>query len=112
VRLVALACLVLGCFWERTPTQLLVTLPVPLSCLSSVPQLLENSKNGHTGQLALLPVIFTVIGLTIRVFTTMTEIDDKLALIAVIVPCCLNLLLLFQVLLLPGGGVAEKKKKK
>jgi cytochrome c oxidase subunit IV len=51
-------------------------------------------------------------GLTIRVFTTMTEIDDKLALIAVIVPCCLNLLLLFQVLLLPGGGVAEKKKKK
>ena len=51
------------------------------------------------------------VGLSIRVFTTATEIDDRLALVAVAVPCCLNVVLLGQLLLLPGGGKIEQKKE-
>ena len=54
--LVGAACL------SVVPTKLLVTVPIPLSCISSLPQLRKNWRARSTGQLALLPTLFAVLG--------------------------------------------------
>ena len=58
------------------PTAVLVAVPIPLSCISTLPQLLTNYRGRSTGQLALLPTLFAVLGLSIRVFTSFTETGD------------------------------------
>jgi mannose-P-dolichol utilization defect protein 1 len=103
------AVLAAGCLDERMPEKVLITVPIPLSCISALPQLFVNHRNRHTGQLAWLPVFFAVLGLTIRLFTTMTSVGDPMVLITQAVPCFLNSLLLLQLFTLPGGNEAAKK---
>ena len=50
----------------QVPTAVLVAVPIPLSCVSTLPQLLTNWRGHSTGQLALLPTLFAVLGLGTR----------------------------------------------
>jgi len=107
--LVAAACLT----W--VPTAVLVAVPIPLSCVSTLPQLLTNYRRRSTGQLALLPTLFAVLGLSIRVFTSITETGDPWLIASQLVPLAMQALLLVQLLSLPGGdgqGDGQQPKAK
>ena len=93
------------------PTPVLVAVPIPLSCVATLPQLLKNWRAGSTGQLALLPTFFAVLGLSIRCFTTLTEVADPMVLASQVVPLLLQSMLLLQLLALPGGAGAGGEKK-
>ena len=108
--LAALAAVTRLCFLENTPAPLLVSLSVPFSCTSSLPQIVANFRNGNTGQLSWVPVLLAVIGLSIRIFTTLMEIDDPLLLLSIAVPCAMNAVLLLQFFTLPDGDTAAKRK--
>ena len=109
--LLAAACL------NYVPTAVLVAVPIPLSCVSTLPQLLTNYRGRSTGQLALLPTLFAVLGLSIRVFTSFTETGDPWLIASQLVPLGMQALLLLQLLTLPGGdaqggqGAAAQKAK-
>jgi mannose-P-dolichol utilization defect protein 1 len=107
--LVAAACLT----W--VPAAVLVAVPIPLSCVSTLPQLLTNHRRRSTGQLALLPTLFAVLGLSIRVFTSITETGDPWLIASQLVPLGMQALLLVQLLSLPGGdgqGDVQQPKAK
>lgn len=53
---------------------------IPISLASKVPQMLELYKDKSRGQLSSIVVFAQLLGTVARVFTTMTETDDKLLL--------------------------------
>ncbi len=87
-------------------------LPIVIMLLGRVPQIIKNQKQGHAGQLALITYLLNVAGSGARVFTTLHELDDKLALISAASGFVQNAVLVAQILLLPPppGGRADKKK--
>ncbi|KAI7862032.1 hypothetical protein BDF14DRAFT_1860824 [Spinellus fusiger] len=82
---------------------------IPLSLASKLPQIMTNYKNKSTGQLSVFTVINYFAGSTARVFTTMTELDDTLMLVGVLLASVLNAVLVLQVFLYWGGSLYKKK---
>ena len=90
-------------------------LPIVLMLFGRLPQIVQNQRQGHAGQLALITYLLNVLGGTARVFTTLQELgDDKLVLCNVVSGLLQNAVILSQILTLgPGGkkGAAAKVKK-
>ena len=92
--------------------------PIVLSIWSRLPQIVLNTKQGHTGQLALITFALSGLGNLARVFTTIKQTpDDQLSLISMIVAAFLNFTLVSQILVywkatVNATSVSESKKRK
>lgn len=84
-------------------------LPIVMMLFGRVPQIVQNQRQGHAGQLALVTYALNVAGAGARVFTTMQELDDKLALFSAASSMLQNLVLVLQILLLGPAPSAGKK---
>ena len=62
-----------------TCEQLAGSLPMVLMLFGRLPQITQNLKQGHTGQLSLITYMLNVAGSGARVFTVLQELDDKLS---------------------------------
>ena len=54
-------------------------LPIVLMLFSRLPQIVQNARQGHAGQLALATYLLNTLGGAARVFTTLQELDDRIA---------------------------------
>ncbi|KAL9540629.1 hypothetical protein PS6_010673 [Mucor atramentarius] len=72
---------------------------IPLNLASKIPQIYSNFKNKSTGQLSVFTVVNYFVGSSIRVFTTMTEVDDPIMLFGGLLASSFNAILLLQVIL-------------
>mgnify|MGYP001286915599 CR=1 FL=1 len=99
-----------------TCEQLAGTLPMILMLFGRLPQIVQNIKQGHTGQLSLITYCLNVAGSGARVFTVMQELDDKIVLASATSAFLQNLVLCAQILMLGGPPATKpkdtKKKKK
>lgn len=76
---------------------LLIYLNIPFGIGSSLPQIIDNARQGHTGQLAMLTCLMKLAGCTIRLFTTVTQIGlDPGLLLSYATGAILNIILLVQ----------------
>jgi len=76
---------------------LLIYINIPFGLGSSIPQIVENAKQGHTGQLAILTCILKLTGCVIRIFTTLTQIGpDPGLLISYGTGAIMNIILVLQ----------------
>lgn len=90
---------------------------LPLSLFSKVPQIVQNSQAGSTGQLSAVAVLAQVLGCVARLFTTATEVKDPLVLSGFALALVLNVVLGAQMWMYWGAKpapvpVKEKKKVK
>uniref|UniRef100_A0A7S0NTS5 Mannose-P-dolichol utilization defect 1 protein homolog n=1 Tax=Calcidiscus leptoporus TaxID=127549 RepID=A0A7S0NTS5_9EUKA len=85
------------------------SLPILLSLGSRLPQIMQNMRQGHTGQLALATYLLTTLGGCARIFTTMQEIDDPLTLAQALLNFLQNAALLLQIVLF--GSAARPAKQ-
>jgi mannose-P-dolichol utilization defect protein 1 len=60
---------------------LLIYINLPLVLSSCLPQIVANFRQGHTGQLATLSYFLKLVGCTVRIFTTITQIGLDLGLL-------------------------------
>jgi hypothetical protein len=88
-----------------TCQQLAGTLPVILALFGRLPQIAQNMRQGHTGQLSLVTYALNVAGSGARAFTVLQELDDKLALTSAVSSFLQNAILVAQI-------VASKSRKK
>lgn len=95
-----------------TCQQLAGMLPVLLAFVGRLPQIAQNMRQGHTGQLSLITYALNVAGSGARAFTVMQELDDKLALTSAISSFLQNAILVAQILLLGSGGGSQGKATK
>ncbi len=65
-------------------------LPMLLGLVARVPQIVANARQGHTGELALATYLLNVLGALARVGTTLSELDDRLALCSALLAFVLN----------------------
>ncbi|CAH7671542.1 hypothetical protein PPACK8108_LOCUS6953 [Phakopsora pachyrhizi] len=79
--------------------KLLLSLSIPLSLFSKIPQILINFKQGSTGQLSSFLVFSSFFGCLARLFTTLTETGDQTLLINFGLGCLLNGILSIQMVL-------------
>jgi len=84
------------------------SLPMILMLFGRLPQIAQNLRQGHTGQLSLVTYLMNVAGSGARVFTVMQELDDKIALASAFSSFLQNAVLVVQILLL--GGIKPSKK--
>ena len=63
-----------------------------------IPQIITNWRQGHTGQLSLVSWSFSLAGSTVRIFTTLMEVPDKLILFMFMSGFLCNLTLVLQIL--------------
>lgn len=82
----------------------------PMPILASVialsgalPQILENYANKHTGPLSFITQLMIFLGLLVRVFTTLTEVNDPIVLGSVILSTIVNGIMLAQIILYWGN---------
>jgi len=75
-------------------------MPSVLMLVGRLPQIIANFKQGHAGQLALLTYALNTLGGMARVFTTIQQLDDPIALFSVISGLAQNTVLLLQILIL------------
>ncbi len=98
-----------------TCEQLAGTLPMILMLFGRLPQIAQNLKQGHTGQLSLITYLLNVAGCGARVYTVVQELDDKIVLASAISAFIQNAILVSQILMLgsakPTTGKGAKKKK-
>ena len=80
-------------------------LPVILALFGRLPQIAQNMRQGHTGQLSLVTYALNVAGSGARAFTVLQELDDKLALTSAVSSFVQNAILVAQI-------VASKSRKK
>lgn len=73
------------------------SLPIALTLGSRLPQIIQNVRQGHTGQLALVTYLLTTLGGFARIFTTLQEIDDRLTLAQVMLNFLQNSVILLQI---------------
>ncbi|KAI8637660.1 hypothetical protein BD408DRAFT_47246 [Parasitella parasitica] len=85
---------------------------IPLNLAAKVPQIYTNFKNKSTGQLSVFTVVNYFVGSSIRVFTTITEIDDPIMLFGGLLASSFNALLLLQVILYWNNNPAKKGHSK
>ena len=96
--------------------QLAGGLPVVLMLFGRLPQILQNIRQGHTGQLSLITYMLNVAGSGARAFTVMQELDDKIVLTSALSSFVQNAVLVAQILLLRGSPspkplAADPKKR-
>lgn len=94
--------------------QLAGSLPMVLMLFGRLPQIMQNLKQGHAGQLSLITYVLNVAGSGARVFTVLQELDDKIVLASAISSFVQNLVLVVQILLLgaaPKAGTKDAKSK-
>lgn len=90
---------------------------IPIFCVGRVPQIIKNFVNGHTGALAMFPLVLAVVGAAARIFTTLQETSDSNVLLGYVLGGGLNTILLLQILFYWSATdaklrvEAEKKKK-
>ncbi|PWN49152.1 mannose-P-dolichol utilization defect 1 protein [Violaceomyces palustris] len=92
---------------------LLQALTIPISLASKVPQMLELHRDKARGQLSSIVVFAQLLGTIARVFTTMTETDDKLLLYGFSLATVFNAIIAVQVVMYWNGdkdGIATSKK--
>lgn len=109
------ACAALGlASCKVTCEQICGVLPIAIMLVGRLPQIAQNFKQGHAGQLAFATYLLNVAGSGARVFTVMQELDDKLALTAAVSSCLQNFVLVAQILTMgcaPAAGAAAAPKK-
>ncbi|PWZ00487.1 mannose-P-dolichol utilization defect 1 protein [Testicularia cyperi] len=91
----------------------LQALTIPISLTSKVPQMLELYRDKSRGQLSSIVVFAQLLGTIARVFTTMTETDDKLLLYGFGLATIFNAVIAVQVLLYwnTDKNLAEQKRR-
>lgn len=89
------------------PPPLLKTLQaftIPVSLASKVPQIMELHRDKATGQLSVLVVFAQLLGTLARVFTTLTETNDRLLFWGFALATVFNAVIAVQVLLYWNGN--------
>ena len=94
-----------------TSTQLAGGLPVVLMLVGRMPQILQNMRQGHSGQLALATFALNVLGGAARIFTVLQELNDPLALFAAASGLVQNLILVVQIVALGPEQPAATPKR-
>ncbi|KAI9599011.1 hypothetical protein BDF19DRAFT_429818 [Syncephalis fuscata] len=56
---------------------------IPVLLAGKIPQIMENYREGSTGQLSAFTVFSSFLGSAARVFTTLQEVDDKVILVSI-----------------------------
>ncbi|KAG6832765.1 hypothetical protein H0H87_000418 [Tephrocybe sp. NHM501043] len=84
---------------------------LPLSLFSKLPQIQQNSRARSTGQLSAFAVISQIAGCAARLFTTASEVGDRLVLAGFVLALLLNLILGWQLLIYWGQGQSADSKK-
>ena len=79
-----------------------------LDLMARVPQILLNSRQKHTGQLALASFALAFLGNVARIFTTLVKVADPLMLASHSIAAALNGTLVFQIFFF----AKEVKKKR
>ncbi|KAG0367002.1 hypothetical protein BC939DRAFT_444621 [Gamsiella multidivaricata] len=72
---------------------------IPINLFSKVPQIIENYKNGSTGQLSAFTIFNYFAGSLARVYTTLTEVDDIIILSGFLLSTIFNCILALQMAL-------------
>lgn len=85
---------------------------IPISLASKVPQMLELYKDKSRGQLSSIVVFAQLLGTIARVFTTMTETDDKLLLYGFGLATVFNAIIAAQVMYYWNADKARAQLKK
>ena len=85
-------------------------LPIVLMLFSRLPQIVQNARQGHAGQLALATYLLNTLGGAARVFTTLQELDDRIALVGVLSAFVQNFILTAQILTLGSAPKSPAKK--
>lgn len=109
------------------PTDMLAFLQfatLPLSVFSKLPQIRQNSRAQSTGQLSAFAVIAQILGCLARLFTTATEVGDRLVAAGFALALLLNCILGAQMWMywgkdereelgreVPLGGVMNEKEQ-
>ncbi|KAI8883394.1 mannose-P-dolichol utilization defect 1 protein [Backusella circina FSU 941] len=83
---------------------------IPLSLASKIPQIYTNFVNKSTGQLSVFTIVNYFAGSAARVFTTMTELDDRLMLFGNLLAAGLNGVLVLQLIAYWGKKVYKPTK--
>eukprot|EP00918_Siedleckia_nematoides_P025004 GHVU01054016.1.p1 GENE.GHVU01054016.1~~GHVU01054016.1.p1 ORF type:complete len:215 (+),score=40.79 GHVU01054016.1:134-778(+) len=96
---VALSVFAYSPFFPHPLLLLLGVLPAPLLVSSRLPQIIQNSKQGHTGQLSLLTAAMTCGGNLARLVTTWISVNDSLVLLTNLSSTTANAVLLAQILM-------------
>ncbi|WFD45571.1 hypothetical protein GLX27_000192 [Malassezia furfur] len=94
-------------FETAVPPAMLKTLQlftIPVSLASKVPQMLELHRDKATGQLSVLVVFAQLLGTLARVFTTLTETNDRLLFWGFALATVFNAVIAVQVLLYWNGN--------
>ena len=89
------------------PTDLLSILQMttlPLSLFSKLPQIRQNARSQSTGQLSAFAVISQIAGCLARLFTTATEVGDRLVAAGFALALILNIVLGAQLYMYWGQG--------
>ena len=97
-----------------TCEQLAGSLPMVLMLFGRLPQIVQNLRQGHTGQLSLVTHLLNVAGNIARIGTVLQELDDKIVLASSVSALLQNAILVLQILLLGGpkkAAAAVKAKK-
>ncbi|KAF8925673.1 hypothetical protein EDD21DRAFT_364728 [Dissophora ornata] len=85
---------------------------IPINLFSKVPQIIENYKNGNTGQLSAFTVFNYFAGSLARVYTTMTEVDDIIILSGFLLSTLFNCVLALQMALYWNSSAQPVKGEK
>lgn len=72
--------------------------PVPCSVMARIPQILQNFRQKHTGQLSFLTLCMMFAGNLARVFTTIAQLDDNILLTSNLIAALTNAVPLLQIL--------------
>lgn len=91
--------------------------PAAMTVVARLPQISQNFKQGHTGQLSFVTWFMSMGGNAIRVLTTLGLAFDPVTLAGHVIALLCNLVLIGQILLMAGKTAevmaqVDKKKKK
>jgi len=92
--------------------QFLQAATIPVFMVSKLPQIWINFQNKSVGQLSGITVTLNFVGSLVRVFTTFTQVDDKVVLAGYLIGTALNAILFLQVMIYGGGDKEPKDKKR
>lgn len=98
-----------------TCQQIAGSLPMVLMLFGRLPQIVQNLRQGHTGQLSLVTHLLNVAGNIARIGTILQELDDPIVLASAVSSFVQNSILVAQILLLGGmktPPAPDKKKGK
>lgn len=101
----AIVAVLVACYTRLLPSRvcralenLLGVSPLPLMLLARMPQIFQNYKQGHTGQLSLLTLSLTLLGGLARLATVFQQVPDGFILISSAMTVILNLVPTLQIM--------------